>query len=246
MVQYKWRTNSASFNAIQNTLKQQSMLINSKKCSGAIMSVVHYLPPLRYVHIGPFNGKGFEHTTGGSSMHIALSLCLVDVKQSLQKPRVPVMFGVQEPAACLDLLCCKAIELHCWGCKASSTATIAGLKQPTLPRYGRCALTWVTVTQAVAYVLPRYRNGALTCVAVTHAAEHALPRYRSGALTCVKVTEAVAGAPKPESLYTRRWIKHAFPMLGCVSHVGIKVEAVAGASKPESLLCLGYQNQLPA
>jgi hypothetical protein len=36
------------FQCDQNTLKQQSMLINSKKCSGAIISVVRYLPPLRY------------------------------------------------------------------------------------------------------------------------------------------------------------------------------------------------------
>jgi hypothetical protein len=50
MVQYKWGTNQASFNAIKNTLKQQSMLINSKKCGGAIISVVHHLPPLRYMH----------------------------------------------------------------------------------------------------------------------------------------------------------------------------------------------------
>jgi hypothetical protein len=48
MDQYKWGTNQASFNAIKNTLKQQSMPINSKKCGGAIISVVHYLPPLRY------------------------------------------------------------------------------------------------------------------------------------------------------------------------------------------------------
>jgi hypothetical protein len=47
----------------QNTMKQQSMLINSKKCGGAIISVVHYLPPLRYLvlyTVGPLTIHALE------------------------------------------------------------------------------------------------------------------------------------------------------------------------------------------
>jgi hypothetical protein len=74
MVQYKWRTNYASFNAIKNTFKQQSMLINSKKCDGAIISVVHYLPPLRYVRASGYSGGKWLDIIDQGDMALAITM----------------------------------------------------------------------------------------------------------------------------------------------------------------------------
>jgi hypothetical protein len=67
-------------------MKQQSMLINSKKCSGATISVVHYLPLLRealrhrchashrVVSIEPLGSTNLGENTGDRSAISSLLL----------------------------------------------------------------------------------------------------------------------------------------------------------------------------